>query len=657
MRRDRQIQVAAAINPAQARLKSADPYQVDRHSRLAAERDALFGEQRHKTVWLDCLGLLGIAGLTCAALGSFLDIGLLVTWVAAVVSQALAGFWAEFYEMPEFHRKLASWWRSVGLTLALGLLPLLAFNHIDNSGVAWYLVFMVGVGLAGDALYLPQTYTTSITIANVSYTLPYLIVFGFASQWIPAAATLGVLVYISAGASGVVFLVKDLIDRRVDATISAEVSDRLAHSDPLTGLANRAGATVAINRLLTSPDVGTIHCLFLDLDDFKLINDAYGYGAGDRALKDMANNLERIAPDGWTACRFGGDEFVLLGSDGDAAQVGVDVMDLRVAPLTEPSGRSITSLKLSVGMVSIPREEASGEHLFLHAGSALQTAKQAGKHQLVVSTSELQTKLANERALTSDLNRAMEADEIIPFAMAIVDVGSGIPVGVEVLARWSRNGEIIPPSEFIPLVEQAGYSHRLDRLMINHAVSALDMMAERGMHNLTVSVNVAASHLEVDTFSDYVAMAIGRSETNPNRLVLEVTESVQLAESKLVQATARRLRSAGVGLAIDDFGTGYSSITQLLSLPFTQLKLDRSLVTRISDPAAFDMVKALAKFAQSYGLKVVAEGIESHADLGGVRKAGIFLGQGYFYSKPKPLGQALYDIARLLPQSERVTGP
>ncbi len=625
---------------------------MDRNSRLVAEREALFSEQRRKTVWLDCLGLLGVAGLTCLALGQHVHLGLLVPWVAVLVSQALVGFSAEFYEMTERHRKIATWWRSVGMTLSFAILPVLAFNHVSTAGVAWYLVFMVGLGLAGDALYLPQTYTTSVTTANVGYTLPYLIIFLSQSLWIQAAATLGVLVYISAGASGVVFLVRDLIERRVDATISAEQSQLLAHTDALTGLANRTGAAIAVNKLIGDVGNDTVHCLFLDLDDFKMINDAYGYGAGDRALKDMAMNLNRILPPGWTACRFGGDEFVLLGADADPDEVGEKLMDLRVAPLTEPSGRSITSLKLSCGAVSIARSEANAEKLFLHAGSALQMAKQAGKHRLVKSDPGLQQMLAERRALTSDLNRAMEADEIIPYAQMIVDTKTGVPVGVELLARWNRNGKIIPPDEFIPLVEQAGYSHRLDRVMIHNAVHALDLMVERDIEGLTVSVNVAASHLEVDTFSDFVAMAIGRGETDPNRLILEVTESVQLAESKLVQATARRLRSAGVGLAIDDFGTGYSSITQLLSLPFTQLKLDRSLVSRIADPAAFDMVRALGNFASSYGLKVVAEGIESHADLASVRRAGLLLGQGYFYSKPLPLTEMLDLIQTLLPKVE-----
>lgn len=629
---------------------------MDRHSRLVAEREALFDEQRHKTVWLDCLGLLGVAGLTCAALGQRVNLGLLVPWVAIVVSQALVGFSAEFYEMTDSHRRLATWWRSVGMTVSFAVLPVIAFNQISDPGVAWYLVFMVGLGLAGDALYLPQTYTTSVTIANVGYTLPYFLIFLSASQWIPAAATFGVLIYISAGASGVVYLVKDLIDRRVDATISAEESHRLANTDALTGLANRTGATIAINKLIADESVEMVHCLFLDLDDFKMINDSYGYGAGDRALKDMAMNLIHISPEGWTACRFGGDEFILLGGDSDPEIVGAKLMDLRVAPLTEPSGRSVTTLRLSCGMVSIPRVDTNAEQLFLHAGSALQMAKQAGKNRLVRSDLKLQTMLADRRALTSDLNRAMEADEIVPFAQMIVNTRTGTPVGVELLARWNRNGKIIPPDEFIPLVEQAGYSHRLDRVMVHNAVHALDLMTERGIDGLTVSVNVAASHLEVDTFSDFVAMAIGRGETDPNRLILEVTESVQLAESKLVQATARRLRSAGVGLAIDDFGTGYSSITQLLSLPFTQLKLDRSLVCRIADPAAFDMVRALGNFASSYGLKVVAEGIENHADLAAVRRAGLSLGQGYFFSKPKPLVEALEEIEQLLPESEAV-GP
>jgi diguanylate cyclase (GGDEF)-like protein len=607
---------------------------MDRDQRRAQEAVRLFEEQRARISTLDAAGIFG-----AAAFGAIMFWGrpLVMLWSAVLLSQVVAGVCTRRVREP-ISRAFELWWVS-GSSFAWAALPLLAFNDARLPEGAWILTVILVFGIASDAVYLPQTYEKNVMLNCVAYSVPYLLVFAYHDMWSQVVLVLGLLIHVGWGAVGISGLVDDLISRRVDAVISAERAHLSARTDGLTGLLNRSGVMAELRQLAATGEV--VHCVFVDLDDFKAVNDQFGYEAGDRLLGRLGLSLRAVFPSSWKVGRFGGDEFIAVGTDGDLDEIGRQLRALRIAPETGLFARRARFVHASAGVASLRIDVGAADDLVAHASAALQQAKTHGKSAVVVSDEAFRGELQQARRRAMELEQAIERGEFVAHLQHVVDLSTGRPCGVEVLARWERADEVVPPSMFLPHVEQQQLQRELDRAMLRRGIEVLEDLVQRGRDDLTVSVNIAASHLLDPTLPDFLRSRLERVGVPAERLILEVTESDDLAAGDAALLVATELRGMGVGLSIDDFGTGYSSMTQLLSFPFTEMKLDRSLVNRVGAPDADDLLTALCDFGRRHGLRVVAEGIEREDQLDAIRRLGVEVGQGFHFHRPAAADTAL----------------
>jgi len=243
------------------------------------------------------------------------------------------------------------------------------------------------------------------------------------------------------------------------------------------------------------------------------------------------------------------------------------------------------------------------------------------------------------------LEQGIARGEFVGFVQRIVDLDTGLTRGFEVLARWQRDDELVPPGLFVEQVERQHLQRELDRAMLDRGIELLQSLETQGRTDLTVSVNIFASHLLDAGLPDFLRDRLDHAAVDAGRLVLEVTESDDLSAGDVALEVANELREMGIGLSIDDFGTGYSSMTQLLSFPFTEMKLDRSLVDRVGAPDADDLLKALCDFGRRHGLQVVAEGIEGDRQLEAIRRLGVEVGQGFHFHRPVATEAVLAELA------------
>jgi diguanylate cyclase (GGDEF)-like protein len=601
---------------------------MNRDQRRAHEADRLFEEQRARVSTLDATGILGVAVFVLVMFWGDLFVA---AWAFVLLSQVVAGYSTRQVES-RFGRVFELWWVS-GSSVAWAALPLLVLDDAADVNTAWILTSVLVFGIASDAVYLPQTYQRNVLLTNAAYSVPYLFVLGFQDHWAQVVLIFGVLIHLGWGAAGISGLVDDLISRRVDAVITAERASHSARSDSLTGLLNRSGVLADLRTTASAGDE-TIHCVFVDLDDFKTVNDQLGYDAGDRLLARVATSLQAVFPEQWSVGRFGGDEFIAAGVGGDLEAIADQLEVMRLAPESGLFARRRPFIRASAGMVSLRPSEGGIDDLVAHASAALREAKKRGKNSIVVSDADFREELRRANIRSADLEHAIASGQFVPYLQPLVDLDSGDVRGVEVLARWDRADGMVYPDVFIPQIEERGFSHQFDRAMIARGIEVLHDLSEIGRTDLSVSVNVSATHLQDGDLPQRLNHELAQASIAPSRLTLEVTESDSLSTGEVAPQVAAELRSMGVGLSIDDFGTGYSSMTQLLTFPFSEMKLDRSLIGRVGTPDADDLLMAIADFGNRNGLNVVAEGIETDQQLDAVRRLGVATGQGYLFDRP-----------------------
>lgn len=611
---------------------------MDRDSRHAQEADRLYEEQRARISTLDAACIFGAAVFAAVM---FWGEPLVMVWSVVLFSQVVSGFLTRRVREP-LNRMMELWWVS-GSSLAWASLPLLVFDEAAQIGGAWVLTGILIFGVASDAVYLPQTYEKNVVLNNVAYSVPYLFVLGYHDMWSQVVLVLGVLIHVGWGAVGIAGLVDDLISRRVDAVISAERAHLSARTDGLTGLLNRSGVMAELRQLAGSGSV--VHCVFVDLDDFKSVNDQLGYEAGDHLLSRLGLSLRAIFPADWKVGRFGGDEFIAVGVSGDLEHIARQVTELRIAPEMGLFARRTRFVSASAGVASLPIRVGEADELVSHAGAALREAKSRGKRTVVVSDEAFRESLRQGRVRAAALEQGIARGEFVAFVQPVVELETRATCGYEVLARWQRDDELLHPGLFIEQVELQQLQREFDRAMLDRGVELLRSLRDQGRADLTVSVNIFASHLLDADLPEFLRDRLACAEVDASRLVLEVTESDDLAAGDVALEVATQLRQMGVGLSIDDFGTGYSSMTQLLSFPFTEMKLDRSLVERVGAPDADDLLRALCEFGRRHGLQVVAEGIERGRQLETVRQLGVEVGQGFHFCRPIAAEAALADLA------------
>lgn len=437
---------------------------------------------------------------------------------------------------------------------------------------------------------------------------------------------------------GVVLTIRDIQERK-------RLEEQLTHQafhDPLTQLANRALLSNRVEhaRARSLRDGRPCAVLLLDLDDFKAINDSLGHAAGDQVLIEVGRRLGTCIRAGDTAARLGGDEFALLLEDTEDVEAAREVAHRISAALRPPVrlDQREVFLTCSMGLAISTPEEGEGE-LIGNADVALYLAK--GKGKGICETFEPGMRMAVVRriALESDLRRALERKELVLHYQPIMDLPSGRPVGAEALLRWEHPERgLIGPLEFIPLAEESGLIVPIGYWVLDEACRGASRWPRAGAP-LHVSVNLSARQLQEADLVDRVRDILRSTRLEPSRLVLEITESLIMLETRTIIPRLRALKTLGLRLAIDDFGTGYSSLAYLQNLPVDILKIDQSFI-RGRMPAGSRGLSPLARGIVDLGkamhLVMVGEGIERREEADALRTSGCELGQGFHFSRPVP---------------------
>ncbi len=420
--------------------------------------------------------------------------------------------------------------------------------------------------------------------------------------------------------------------------------EHLALHDALTGLPNRVLIQDRVGQMNARArrDHTNVALLFLDLDNFKEINDTLGHSAGDQLLTEVGKRLTNVLREGDTVGRLGGDEFVIL-AEADSLTPGVESLAGRIlhvlrSPFVIPGSDTPLTVSASIGIAEGSRVEALD--LLRDADIAMYHAKERGKRQAVVFLPSMQEAMADQRSLNRDLEHSLENGEYFLVFQPIVHLDSGFIAGVEALLRWRHPVRgVVAPDQFIPALESNGLIMSVGGWVLQEACRQGAELKKRGQ-NVSMSVNLSARQLESDRIVSEVRGALEANGLDPGMLVLELTESALMRD---MDATAERLaalKSLGVRLAIDDFGTGYSSLSYLSQFPIDILKIDRSFVAGVEDDSeSAALVHTLVELGRALGIVTVAEGIETEKQLDLLVHDRTDLGQGFLFSRPLEASQ------------------
>ncbi|HEV8698098.1 MAG TPA: EAL domain-containing protein [Candidatus Limnocylindrales bacterium] len=412
-----------------------------------------------------------------------------------------------------------------------------------------------------------------------------------------------------------------------------------AYHDPLTGLANRTlfleRAEQQLDRVV--PD-GMPVLLFLDLDDFKVVNDTLGHAAGDRLLVDVADRLRDVLRPGDVAARLGGDEFAVL-LDGPELQQAVSVADRIIDTLRAPflvQGQEIT-VGASIGVAAARTGTEAAHELLRNADVAMYKAKGSGKNRVSVFEPTMHAAIVARHALSAELSRSLGRGELVVYFQPIVAIRGLVVTGFEALVRWRHPTRgLINPAEFIPLAEETGVITALGRYVLEEACRQAALWAPHAEPDrpLSIAVNLSAQQLQETDFVSELREIVDASGIDPEQLVLEMTETVMFHETAMTLARLEAIRSLGVRIAIDDFGTGYSSLGYLRRFRVDILKIAREFVAPADHTDEWAFAGAIIALGRTLGLTIVAEGIESNGQLERLRGLGCELGQGYLFGRP-----------------------
>ncbi|MDX3451829.1 bifunctional diguanylate cyclase/phosphodiesterase [Streptomyces sp. ME02-8801-2C] len=449
---------------------------------------------------------------------------------------------------------------------------------------------------------------------------------------------------------GLVITLRDVTEQR---QLEHELTQRAFH-DSLTGLPNRTLLLERTERaLLRGRRESTLTCLlFIDLDDFKIVNDTLGHSVGDQLLATVGERLSRTLRRTDTAARLGGDEFAVL-MEGARQPVDAELLAAQVIQsLNRPfqlSGDSV-DVSASVG-VATAWDSADPEELLALADLALYSAKSAGKRQWRRFQPDLRDNMAERHDMRARLDRAIAHEEFNLLYQPVVDITVGKVVGFEALARWphTRRGTV-PPLQFITLAEKTGQITPLGAWVLRHATADIARLRNRTPLPAPlpyVSVNVSARQWRDTGFLDEVRRSLDISGLHPDSLQLELTESVLMRRDDHIDALLRTLKDLGVRIAVDDFGTGFSSLRYLREFPIDVLKIDKTFIDDVpEDPKQVALVEGIVHLADTLGLQVIAEGIEEQAQRELLASIGCQFGQGYLFAPPMNLEESRAILRR-----------
>ena len=447
------------------------------------------------------------------------------------------------------------------------------------------------------------------------------------------------------GRSHNIWIVKDVTERKRQ---EAELLKN-AHHDTLTGLANR---TLFHDRIDQAIAIANRHdrqvgILFIDLDNFKLINDSMGHAVGDRLLQETARRLEHCLREGDTAARLGGDEFVLLLTDMEQEEDIANVAERVLAAVARPYGGISGGISggegeffvgASIGASTFPRDGSDAPTLLKHADIAMYRAKEQGRNNFQVFTAEMQSRITHRMSLETKLRRALERDEFALYYQPQVDLASGRIVGAEALIRWQTpDMGMISPVQFIPLAEETGLIVPIGEWVLNAACAQTAQWLDAGLATINVGVNLSARQFRQKNLVEIVERSLESNRLSSLHLELELTESMVMHDPENTIRILNQLKELGLRLSLDDFGTGYSSLSYLRRFPIDVLKVDQSFirdVTTNTDDAC--ITGSIISLAHGLGLSVIAEGVETQAQLRYLKGQRCDVIQGYYFSRPVP---------------------
>ena len=445
------------------------------------------------------------------------------------------------------------------------------------------------------------------------------------------------------------------LGRVVERKRAEDMIRHLAFHDALTGLPNRAlfEDRIAVALAQAHRNHQRLAVMSLDLDRFKLINDTLGHAAGDQVLKSAGERLLRHVREGDSVARMGGDEFMVLLPGAIGAEHGAKIADKIIAAFRLPfqTGVGTFHATASIGMSFYPDDSEDAETLVQNADAAMYRAKELGRNTYQLYTPAMNLKASERLALERDLRRALERDEFVVHYQPQVQVGSGQIVGTEALLRWQHPSRgLVLPGEFIPLAEETGLIVPLGEWVLRRSCRQVKAWQEAGLPPLRLAVNISMRQFQQPNFVDVIAQVLQETGLDPHFLELEITESIAMRDTDSTVQVLRKLRDMGIRISIDDFGTGYSSLKYLKDLPIHTLKIDQSFMRDLtSDPHGATIATNIIAMGHSLNLNVIAEGVETQAQLAFLKHQQCDEFQGYLLARPMP-AQAL---ERMLQQGTR----
>jgi len=420
-----------------------------------------------------------------------------------------------------------------------------------------------------------------------------------------------------------------------------EAARFLTYYDPLTGLPNRALLKDRLNMaVLQARGEGKVLALmFAGVDRLELLNDSAGYTAGTRLLQDVGNRLRSLAREGDTVARVAGDQFAML-LPVERPQVAVHVANRLLEGLRgrRTVGDHEFHVTASVGITIFPADANDSETLLGNAGIAMHRVKEGGGDDYQLYAPSMNAQMLERLSLENAIRSALEREEFEVYYQPQIDGHSGELVGAEALVRWNHPDHgLVSPGEFIPVAEEAGLITELGEWVMRTACAQNTAWRDQGLEPIRVAVNVSARQCQEARLVQKVANILRETRLSPDRLELEITEGSFITDAASTIASLRSLREMGVRVSLDDFGTGYSSLSYLTNLPIDTLKIDQSFVQSvITDPSGAAITAAIIAMAHILGLKVIAEGVETEAQLAFLKQRYCNEFQGYLFGKPMP---------------------
>ncbi len=421
-----------------------------------------------------------------------------------------------------------------------------------------------------------------------------------------------------------------------------------AYHDTLTGLPNRQlfldRLKLAISR--SGRITGIFAVLFIDLDNFKNINDSLGHSIGDQLLRGAAIRLINCSREEDTISRLGGDEFTIIIESMNSEQDAISVANRVIKAMAEPfynEGENLY-ITVSIGIALYPQDGETPEELIKNADIAMYHVKDYGKNSYKFFNKSMNEKVVNRMKLENKLRKAIDNREMELYYQPKIDIGTGLLSGMEALVRWnSPDGKVVSPADFIPVAEESGLICPLGEIVLSDACKQLKKWQDEGPCALSVSVNASARQFEQKRIIRATREALAISGLGAQFLEIEVTESIVMSDVELSISVMRELNEMGIHLSIDDFGTGYSSLGYLKKFPIKTLKIDRTFIRDIlSDDDDKTIAIAVISIGHSMGLKVIAEGVETRKQFDLLRELGCDEVQGYYFDPPVPASK-FYD--------------